>query len=155
MYPQSSLKFFCLFVLIIGLAIAAPMQPFASFAQTPSKQIPFAPNPVDFGLRIVSNSPKFVGETVTFGRLLADATDPADRFALLASNLEDQIATVFRQVAMSRFEAAVHAERRGAGELSIDRFGASAPGEVVMAELGITAEHVARTATELLAAKGS
>ncbi len=63
------------------------------------------------------------GETVTFGRLLADTSDPGERFALLAANLEDQIATVFRQVAMCRFEAAVHNERREAGELSLDRFG--------------------------------
>src|SRR5262249_14753795 len=41
------------------------------------------------------------GETVTFGRLLAEVSDPAERLALLASNLEDQIATVFRQIAMN------------------------------------------------------
>jgi oligoendopeptidase F len=63
------------------------------------------------------------GETVTFGRLLEEVTDPNERLALLASNLEDQIATVFRQIAMNRFEHAIHTERREAGELSIDRFG--------------------------------
>ena len=63
------------------------------------------------------------GETVTFGRLLEDTADAGERFALLAANLEDQIATVFRQVAMCQFEAAVHTERREAGELSLDRFG--------------------------------
>jgi oligoendopeptidase F len=42
---------------------------------------------------------------------------------LLASNLEDQIATVFRQIAMNRFEHAIHTERREAGELSVDRIG--------------------------------
>ncbi len=52
------------------------------------------------------------GETVTFGRLLADTTDPAARLALLAESLEGQIATVFRQVAMNRFEDAVHTHRR-------------------------------------------
>ncbi|MCB0954174.1 MAG: oligoendopeptidase, partial [Microthrixaceae bacterium] len=41
----------------------------------------------------------------------------------LASTLEDSIATVFRQVAMNRFEHAVHTERRDAGELSVERFG--------------------------------
>src|SRR5690606_39786165 len=45
------------------------------------------------------------------------------RFALLASTLEDSIATVFRQVAMNRFEDAVHTARREEGELSVDRFG--------------------------------
>ena len=63
------------------------------------------------------------GETVTFGRLLEETTDPAERLALLASNLEDQIATVFRQIAMNRFEDAIHTGRREEGELSTDRIG--------------------------------
>ena len=63
------------------------------------------------------------GETVTFGRLLADTTDPAARLALLAESLEGQIATVFRQVAMNRFEDAAHTHRREVGELSADDFG--------------------------------
>ncbi len=63
------------------------------------------------------------GETVTFGRLLSDVTDPQERLALLASNLEDQIATVFRQIAMNRFEDAMHTARREEGELSVERFG--------------------------------
>jgi oligoendopeptidase F len=63
------------------------------------------------------------GETVTFGRLLAATTDPADRLALVAESLEGQIATVFRQTAMNRFEDHVHTERRTEGELSVDRFG--------------------------------
>jgi oligoendopeptidase F len=63
------------------------------------------------------------GETVTFGRLLADTTDPEARLALLAESLEGQIATVFRQIAMNRFEDRVHRERREQGELSVERFG--------------------------------
>jgi oligoendopeptidase F len=63
------------------------------------------------------------GETVTFGRLLAETEDPADRLALLAESLEGQIATVFRQIAMNRFEDAVHTDRRERGELSVERFG--------------------------------
>ena len=63
------------------------------------------------------------GETVTFGRLLAHTTDPAARLALIAESLEGQIATVFRQIAMNRFEHAVHTERREVGELSVERFG--------------------------------
>jgi oligoendopeptidase F len=62
------------------------------------------------------------GETVTFGRLLAETSDPADRLALLAESLEGQIATVFRQTAMNRFEDRVHTERREQGELSVERF---------------------------------
>ena len=63
------------------------------------------------------------GETVTFGRLLDQTTDPAARLALLAESLEGQIATVFRQVAMNRFEDAVHTRRRTEGELSVEAFG--------------------------------
>lgn len=63
------------------------------------------------------------GETVTTNALLASLDDPADRLALLASSLEDSIATVFRQVAMNRFEDAVHTHRREEGELSVERFG--------------------------------
>lgn len=62
------------------------------------------------------------GETVTFGRLLARTADPNARLALLAESLEGQIATVFRQIAMNRFEEAAHTARRQEGELGTDRF---------------------------------
>ncbi len=63
------------------------------------------------------------GETVTNNRLLEMIDDPAERFSLLSSTLEDSIATVFRQIAMNRFEHSVHTERRDVGELSVERFG--------------------------------
>jgi oligoendopeptidase F len=63
------------------------------------------------------------GETIVFGRLLEEDSTPASRLALLAENLEDTIATVFRQVAMNRFEELVHTDRREHGELSVERFG--------------------------------
>jgi oligoendopeptidase F len=63
------------------------------------------------------------GETVTSGRLLSMIDDPNERFALLATTLEDSIATVFRQIAMNRFEHACHTARREEGELSVERFG--------------------------------
>jgi oligoendopeptidase F len=50
-------------------------------------------------------------------------SSPPSRLALLAENLEDTIATVFRQIAMNRFEDLVHTARRGEGELSVERFG--------------------------------
>ena len=62
------------------------------------------------------------GETIVFGRLLEEDSEPASRLALLAENLEDTIATVFRQVAMNRFEDLVHTARREQGELSVERF---------------------------------
>ncbi len=63
------------------------------------------------------------GETVTFGRVLSEVDDPNARLALLAGNIEDAIATIFRQTAMNRFEDRVHTARRTEGELSVDRFG--------------------------------
>ena len=62
------------------------------------------------------------GETVTFGRLLSETSDPNARLALLAESLEGQIATVFRQIAMNRFENSVHTHRREIGELSTEDF---------------------------------
>ena len=48
------------------------------------------------------------GEALTFKRLLAIEEDPRRRLNLLAGRIEDSIATVFRQIAMNRFEDAVH-----------------------------------------------
>jgi oligoendopeptidase F len=62
------------------------------------------------------------GETVTSKRLLSTLSDPNDRLALLATTLEDSIATVFRQIAMNRFEHSVHTARRAEGELAVERF---------------------------------
>jgi oligoendopeptidase F len=62
------------------------------------------------------------GETIVFGRLLEEDSSPQSRLALLAENIEGALATVFRQVAMNRFEDLVHGERRERGELSVDRF---------------------------------
>ena len=61
------------------------------------------------------------GESIVFGRLLEQATEPESRLALLAENIEDAIATVFRQVAMNRFEHLVHTSRRTEGELAAPR----------------------------------
>ena len=62
------------------------------------------------------------GEALTFGRMLDAATDDQQRLALLAERIDGAIATVFRQMAMNRFEHLVHTNRRTAGELSVDRF---------------------------------
>ena len=51
------------------------------------------------------------------------ADSPESRLALLAESIEGAIATVFRQVAMNRFEDLVHTARRDEGELSVERFG--------------------------------
>ena len=61
------------------------------------------------------------GEALTFKRLLALEDDPERRLNLLAGRIEDSIATVFRQIAMNRFEDAVHNGRRDQGELAPER----------------------------------
>ncbi len=71
----------------------------------------------------VAETASVFGETVTNNRLLELIDDPGERFALLASAVDDSIATVFRQVAMNRFEQLCHNERRDVGELSVERFG--------------------------------
>ena len=56
------------------------------------------------------------------GRLLERAPDAAERLSLLADSLDGAVAAVFRQVAMNRFEHAVHTDRRESGELPPERF---------------------------------
>ncbi len=63
------------------------------------------------------------GEMLTFRALLASATSPAERHALLAQKVEDMINTVVRQIAFYQFERAVHTERREKGELTAERLG--------------------------------
>jgi oligoendopeptidase F len=62
------------------------------------------------------------GETLVFERLLAAAPSDRDRLGLLAERIDGAIATVFRQMAMNRFEHLVHTGRRTEGELSPQRF---------------------------------
>jgi oligoendopeptidase F len=61
------------------------------------------------------------GETLVFERLLDAADDDEQRLGLLADRIDGAIATVFRQMAMNRFEHLVHTGRRSEGELSADR----------------------------------
>ncbi|HET9074068.1 MAG TPA: M3 family oligoendopeptidase [Solirubrobacteraceae bacterium] len=65
------------------------------------------------------------GESLVFEKLLAATSDDRDRLSLLADRIDDAIATVFRQVAMNRFENLVHTRRRESGELSADDFSAA------------------------------
>jgi oligoendopeptidase F len=64
------------------------------------------------------------GEMLVFRRLLREESEPKQRLALLCGKLEDAFATVFRQVAMTRFEESLHAARRAEGELPIERVNA-------------------------------
>jgi oligoendopeptidase F len=60
------------------------------------------------------------GEALTFKKLMAGEKDPAMRLDLINAHIEDAVATVFRQIAMNRFEDGVHNTRRSSGELSPD-----------------------------------
>ncbi|MCZ8310401.1 MAG: M3 family oligoendopeptidase [Magnetospirillum sp.] len=62
------------------------------------------------------------GEMLTFRKLLAQASDPQRRKAMLAGKVEDMLNTVVRQIAFCTFEMRVHAERRN-GELMPERIG--------------------------------
>ena len=62
------------------------------------------------------------GEMLTFRKLLASASDPARRKAMLASKVEDMLNTVVRQTAFYMFERRVHTARRE-GELTADQIG--------------------------------
>jgi oligoendopeptidase F len=61
------------------------------------------------------------GEALVFGRLLDEAPDDDSRLGLLAERIDSAVATVFRQMAMNRFEHLAHTSRRDEGELSVDR----------------------------------
>ncbi len=61
------------------------------------------------------------GEMLTFERLMREEQDPQQRLTLLCGKIEDTFATVFRQMAMHRFEVVMHHARRTEGELSKER----------------------------------
>jgi len=63
------------------------------------------------------------GEMLTFRALLDKTTDPRQRFALLASKVEDMLNTVVRQIAFYTFERKVHTARRQ-GELRSEEINA-------------------------------
>ena len=65
------------------------------------------------------------GETLVFERLLDSAASDEDRLSLLAERIDGAVATVFRQMAMNRFEHLVHSRRRSEGELSVEHFNAA------------------------------
>jgi oligoendopeptidase F len=59
------------------------------------------------------------GETLVFQDLLALEKDPAAELGMLVRHIESSFATVFRQVAMNRFEEAAH-RARAEGELTTE-----------------------------------
>jgi oligoendopeptidase F len=60
------------------------------------------------------------GETLVFQSLISREKDPKVILAMLVREIESSFATVFRQIAMNRFEEAAHGARRTEGELTAD-----------------------------------
>ncbi|MFI5368740.1 MAG: M3 family oligoendopeptidase [Spirochaetia bacterium] len=61
------------------------------------------------------------GETLVFQDLVSREKDTRVVLSMIVREIESSFATVFRQVAMNRFEEAVHAARRAEGELTTER----------------------------------
>ena len=61
------------------------------------------------------------GEALTFETLREREDDPRAVLDLLIGRIDDAVATVFRQIALNRFEHAIHTGRREEGELPIER----------------------------------
>jgi oligoendopeptidase F len=61
------------------------------------------------------------GEMLIFDRILGEAKNPKERLALLCGKIDDNFATVFRQIAMTDFELRAHLEGIKEGELSEEK----------------------------------
>jgi oligoendopeptidase F len=61
------------------------------------------------------------GEMLVFSDLMSKEPDPEVRLAMLAEKIEGNFATIYRQIAMNRFEDKLHNARRSEGELSTGR----------------------------------
>ncbi|NPA94558.1 MAG: M3 family oligoendopeptidase [Thermodesulfobacteria bacterium] len=62
------------------------------------------------------------GEMLVFQDILSTLSDPKEKLGFTAAKIESTFATVFRQIAMNRFEDGIHNHRRQQGELSTDTF---------------------------------
>jgi len=60
-------------------------------------------------------------EMLVFTDLMNAEPDPEARLAMLVGKIEDTFGTVYRQIAMNRFEHGMHTARREEGELSTER----------------------------------
>ena len=68
-----------------------------------------------------SETASVFGEMLVFDHLMKTEKDTEVRLSILVATIDDTIATVFRQVAMHRFEERIHTARRDEGELATDR----------------------------------
>ena len=73
---------------------------------------------------VLAETASVFAELLVFKAQVSLLDDPAARRAFICGKLESIFATVFRQVAMNRFEDAMHTARRSEGELSSDQLSA-------------------------------
>ncbi len=76
---------------------------------------------MDTPLTIAETASVF-GEIITFQHLMDSATTDKQRLTMLITKLDDIISTVFRQIALNRFEDTMHTTRAAEGELRAERF---------------------------------
>ena len=69
----------------------------------------------------VSETASVFGEMLVFEHLMKTHKEARTRLSILMSKLDDTLATVFRQIAMHRFENQIHEARRREGELTTER----------------------------------
>jgi oligoendopeptidase F len=70
----------------------------------------------------IAETASVFGEMLVFDAMLGRASSPGHRLGLLMDKLGDIINTVFRQIALNRFEDAIHTYRRAEGMLTTDVF---------------------------------
>lgn len=70
----------------------------------------------------VAETASVFGELITFSDQVRLAESPRRKVELLTEKIGDSVSTVFRQVALNRFENAAHNYRRDKGELSLPVF---------------------------------
>lgn len=68
----------------------------------------------------IAETASVFGEMLVFRSLLEKTTSKEERLNLIMEKIDDITSTVFRQIALNRFEDAMHQARRTRGELSVD-----------------------------------
>lgn len=61
------------------------------------------------------------GEMLVFRKIYDSLNDPKEKLSMLVGKIDDTMATVYRQIAMNRFEDAAHTARRNLGELRTEQ----------------------------------
>jgi oligoendopeptidase F len=61
------------------------------------------------------------GEMLVFRKIYESLNDPKEKLSMLVGKIDDTMATVYRQIAMNRFEDAAHTARRNLGELRTEQ----------------------------------